>query len=183
MSDWLNPQHWMRQFPDPLGVRGLIHDGTAAWINELASAAIDRPIEVRKGHHSFTGTIRSLRLDPSATPGPMGPADSGVDALDSAALEIEGVRSGERDIGDIKLLARDVRFDQRPHNRMTAGPVEVRAKVSIDALAHWLAEAGIEFVAADASRGEITVRYRWRRLKFSATVVPDTTSTEALFTV
>lgn len=86
MSDWLNPQHWTRQLPDPLGVRDILHEGATAWINEVASAAVDRPIEVCAANHSVTGTIQSVRLEPAVAPGPTGRSDFGADALESAAV-------------------------------------------------------------------------------------------------
>lgn len=93
------------------------------------------------------------------------------------------MRWDNRNLGGIQVLAHDVRFERRPRNRMTAGTVALRAKVPIETLADWLADADIEFVSANAGRGEISVRYRWRRLSLSATVTPDTTSSDALFKV
>ncbi len=181
MNDWFDPQTWMRQIPDPLNVRGMFQEGTKAWLNELASLGHNRPIEVR-GRRPLTGTIRSIKLYPTAVPTSLLSGDPSVDALDRAVVVIDEIEWDGRVVDRIDVVVDDVRFGSRPRSHLAGGPVTLQATIPLETASEWLAESRI--IVEDVNDdGEIRVRYRWWKLPFVADVVPGVTASAGVLTI
>lgn len=182
MTDWFDPQTWMRQLPDPLNMRGLLQDSVATWLNEWARLGRNRPVEIRHGDQRVTATIRSITLYPHDPP-PVIPAGGGLDALERAVIVVDDVEWEGRALGHVEVAAADVRFQGLPAPEVRAGPVTVEAVLPMATLAAWVATAGIDIVGGGDEPDELVVDYRWWRLEFRAVVVPAVTARTVLFTI
>ena len=187
MTDWFDPETWLRQIPDPLNMRGLFMDSAASWLNELARVARDRTIEVRRGETTVVGTVRSVELVPKASPGSMVSPDAGFDTLERAVVVADEVVWNGRQIDRVEVAVDDVRVSQLPRRQIRGGPVTMRLSVPLSTIAEWLGEANIVVVDEPAAGGghddSFTVRYRWRKLPFEAKVTPGVTARSALLTI
>ena len=184
MTDWFDPETWLRQIPDPLNVRGMLQDGAQTWLNEFARVAHDRPVEARRGDNVVLGTIRRVKLQPTPATRALVPRSGGFDALERAYLVLDDVEVNGRAVDRVEVRVEDVRVSQPPRGRIRGGPVTLQLEVPMATLTTWLADAGIEVIDDPACPDRhFAVRYRWWRFTFDARVEPRVTRDTAVFEI
>ncbi len=178
MTDWFDPETWLRQAPDPLNLRGLAKDAATEWVNEVLRLASGRQFELRGEDEPITGTVSRVTAKPSTEniTGRLSGSSAPV-LLDRVNLSAVGIDWRGRAVDRMDIDARDVTIG----THLSGGPAKVRAHVPLSTAKGWLADSDVEVIGPAASGTELTVRYQWRRVTMTADVELRATSSAFVF--
>jgi hypothetical protein len=178
VTDWFDPETWLRQAPDPLNLRGLAQDAATDWTNEVLRLARGRQVEVRGEGLPVRGTVSRVTaaLSTSNLQGRLTGSSAPI-ALDRVNLGLVEVDWQGHPVDRVDIDARDITIG----THLGGGPAQVRATVPLATATRWLAKSDVDVMGPAASGTELTVRYTWRRVTVTADVAVRATGGALVF--